>query len=261
MRGLLMAAVLASLACAAAAQGGGEPNAVARLTAAYLAAEERDAAKAVEALADERWYVRRFAAVRLRGMGLPDDAFAGVQAFARPDAKGKPPAEALEPCRAWAKTVARDPEGAAFKPAAIDAVTAIASILEEEMRFAKRDPPLARGLLAGLIEVLGECPGPEERRWLVRRVLDDLEGDRVLKELSLPALPEGDKELAEACARVGEWFAKNDHYHYYHAGEGRFLVDEGARAANTPTDEFRKQHPWGEKEGPNAPATRPGPVR
>lgn len=257
MKRVTLAAVLLCCSWVAAE----EPNAIARVTAIYAAAEERDAVAVAAGLDDPRWYVRRFALVRLRALGLPDAAFEPVQESARPGAQGKPSAEALAVCRDWAGSVAKDATGAVFKPAALDAVQAIASILEEEFRFVRNEPNQVRGLLAALLALLHDCPGKVERAWLATRVLADLEGERVLLELGLQRLPEDDKELSVACDRMQAWFAANAAYHYYHPGERRLRLDEAARTAQTPTDDFRKAHPWGEKEGPNAPGVSPGPVR
>ncbi len=262
MRAGLVAALVLTFAWGACAEAqGGEQNAVERVTRAYAAAEANDAAGLASYLADDRWYVRRFAFVRLRAMGMPGETAEALAPTTRPTAAGAPAAETLAAVGVWAATVPKEKDPPAFRPVPIDAAMAICSILEEELRFAGRDPAMARGLVGGIVDLLGECPGREERAFVAQRVLADLEGDRVLKELGLPRIPDGEKEFEDACARLKTWFAENARYHYLHPGERRLRLDEAARTAKVPTDEFRSSTPWGAAEGPNAPPEREGPVR
>lgn len=240
--------------------GGAARDLVARTVKAYDLTEKGDAAGAVAGLLDESWIVRRFVAVRLRTMGLPEEAYAQVAAFAAPGSE-RPTKDALAPCEKWAKEYKGEASGAA--PATrMDALAAITSVIEEEIRRHAREPGVARDLVGALVGLLPGGTTPEERDWIARRTLARLDKAAFLQEAGLAEWPKDAKEAEKACAALAKWYGDNRDYLYAHPGEGRVYVDGAAREKKIPSDTFRKvNQPWGPGEGPNRPATGDGTIR
>ncbi|MBI5367435.1 MAG: hypothetical protein HZA54_10400 [Planctomycetes bacterium] len=255
--GALAAAALfagaAGLPRRAAAQG---EDLIARMTRAFDAAEKEDARAAAAFLSDESWIVRRFTAVRLRAMGMPEEAFAKVVACARPGSE-KPAGEALAGVEKWVGAY-KAPEGGSvpIPTGRMDVLTAITGMLEEEIVRRGAAPGVGRDMAGALIGLLPSCANDEERDWVARRTLRRLDRAGVLSDLKLAEWPADPAGAQKACADLAAWYQANAAYLYAHPLEGRVYVDAAARAKGTPSETYRQANPWGEGEGPNRPAVR-----
>ncbi|MBI3268040.1 MAG: hypothetical protein HYZ53_03390 [Planctomycetes bacterium] len=234
---------------------------VARTVKAFEATEREDAPGAVAFLQDASWIVRRFVSIRLRALGLPDEAYEKLEEFGRPGS-GQPPATATAACQKWAAGFKGSGAGAPPPTTTLDALTVITSMVEEEIRRHARQPGVARDMVGALVGILPGCGTPEERDWVARRTLARLDKATVLAELKLPQWPAEPKQAAEACNALADWYQANRDYLYAHPGEGRVYLDDQARAHKIPSDVFRKvNQPWGADEGPNRAPARDETIR
>lgn len=59
------------------------------------------------------------------------------------------------------------------------------------------------------------------------------------------------KENEESIRQMRKWWQENKDYLYWSDKENHFVIDEGAKAAGIPTEEYRKTHPWPKEENKN----------
>ena len=110
------------------------------------------------------------------------------------------------------------------------------------MQAGQHAPAARRGLLLALLAARPSLAA-EERAWLAQ----------ALCELCPAAQDEigGLEALRERGGRRGfAWLSDNEPYLYWQASQRRFRVDREARAAATPSEEYRRAHPWPDGAGP-----------
>lgn len=213
--------------------------------------ERADAQPVVRALRDPSWMVRLVAAIRLEVLGL--EPRVALQLRQSADPAQPPPAADWPPLRAAAEFAAscQPDEGPPPPVEQAEALRIVASLVTERLQSGPEPVDRKRQLAGSLITYAHVVEAPEDRAWLARRLLGLTDLEQALTDLKA-------RETARAVGRDGapvfEWYRANAPYLYWHPEERRFRLDLAAREARTPTDAFRKQRPWGAKEGPNAPA-------
>lgn len=198
--------------------------------------ERGDGRPAAARLRDPSWALRRFAALRLGTLGLDPAQRDALAAAATP---GSDPPQADWPplLAAQALAEARRPDLAPPpKLGRFDALKVLASLYSQEVQAGRHALPARRGLLLALLAARPSLTA-EERSWLAQ----------ALCELCPEAQGEigGLEALRERGGRRGfAWLGDNEPYLYWQATERRFRVDREARAAGTPSEEYRRSHPW-----------------
>ncbi len=204
--------------------------------------ERADPRPAAKLLLDSSWILRRMAGVRLGTLGLSEEVSQALVRAAHP--KSKPPSAEWPPLKA-AQALAAGREIDLLPPpklTQLDALQVVMSVVVQECQGGKHSPQARRDLLFSL---LAFRPGVtrDARAWLAG----------ALCELCPQAASEvGDpKRLTERGGRGGfRWLIDNERYLFWQPRRGRFEVDSAARQARQASEDYRKEHPWPEGQGP-----------
>ncbi|MBI4614070.1 MAG: hypothetical protein HY720_10715 [Planctomycetes bacterium] len=233
---------------AAAARAGRVLSAVKRI---YQETEELRVEETLASLRDEDWLVRRYAIVRLRATGLPADLGDALLGHAVPGGPGidEEAEREIERIEAWAKERDEEPAPGPVPTTDLDAAIGVSGIARE---FLSRGLPGEEArLMVDLTVALVERMGEEDRR-LAGQILETSLGRQARGELDVP--PERKILEAAEVALLCDWWWKNRSYAYHHPRARGLRVDLAAREAGQPTDDYRREHPWGAGEGPDGPA-------
>jgi hypothetical protein len=216
--------------------------------------ERGDPRPAAAALTDASWVVRLVAAIRLGVLGLDEPTVATLREAADPT-RPAPAADwkPVQQARAFADALEVE-LGPPVEITPRQAIQIAAAVLTERVHELPAEDPLAkRRMVESLLAWRAAAPEAGDRAWLARRLLGLTDLEQAVKDLG--ARP--DRIAGEDGAKVFDWYAENAPYLFWQPGERRLRVDVEARQQHQPTAEYRRAHPWGPQEGPNAPA-RPG---
>ncbi|MGE0707173.1 MAG: hypothetical protein AB7N76_16830 [Planctomycetota bacterium] len=209
---------------------------------------KNDGRAAAAALGDQSWLVRHVAAIRLSVVGLDDETYAELRKNAVP---GQQPLPAPDPLRrkveALVAALQPDPNSVEEDPSPNETLRLVCAVVSEELKHARYDDAARRSLIEHNL-AFRHAVKDEGAAWLAVQLLAWTDGAQALHDL-------GAKSPAKAAgkdgAKVYQWYAENRRYLYWQPHERRMRLDTAAREAKTPSEEFRKEHPWGKDEGPN----------
>jgi hypothetical protein len=124
----------------------------------------------------------------------------------------------------------------------------------------------------GVLPVLTAVIDFEERDAIAMKRRNDIEAAKAERAKRDPPTPELSGPERMLCHEVLQrltqtrnatagawlvWFKERGDWLYYSRKDYRIAVDEAAKQAGTPTDDYRREHPWAEGEGPDVPPYQP----